>query len=60
MAEPCRNVGKYTVGDILLVQGVPVPVRATMALAAVLLSVIYLVVQMVGGGKLMELLLGIP
>src|SRR5271157_3500997 len=60
MAEPCRNVGRYTVGDILSFRASPVPVRATMALAAVLLSVMYLVVQMVGGGKLMELLLGIP
>ncbi len=60
MAEPCRNVGKYTVGDILSFRASPTPVRATMALAAVLLSVMYLVVQMVGGGKLMELLLGIP
>ncbi|MGO9119215.1 MAG: cation acetate symporter [Desulfomonilaceae bacterium] len=60
MAEPCRNVGKYTVGDILSFRASPVPVRATMAFAAVLLSVMYLVVQMVGGGKLMELLLGIP
>ena len=60
MAEPCRNVGKYTVGDILSFRASPVPVRATMAFAAVLLSIMYLVVQMVGGGKLMELLLGIP
>lgn len=60
MAEPCRNVGKYTVGDILSFRASPTPVRAMMALAAVLLSVMYLVVQMVGGGKLMELLLGIP
>ncbi len=60
MAEPCRNVGKYTVGDILSFRASPSPVRATMALAAVLLSIMYLIVQMVGGGKLMELLLGIP
>ncbi len=60
VAEPCRNIGKYTVGDILSFRASPVPVRATMAFAAVLLSIMYLVVQMVGGGKLMELLLGIP
>jgi cation/acetate symporter len=60
VAEPCRNIGKYTVGDILSFRASPVPVRATMAFSAVLLSVMYLVVQMVGGGKIMELLLGIP
>jgi cation/acetate symporter len=60
VAEPCRNIGKYTVGDILSFRASPVPVRATMAFAAVLLSIMYLVVQMVGGGKLMELLIGIP
>ena len=60
VAEPCRNIGKYTVGDILSFRASPVPVRAIMAFEAVLLSIMYLVVQMVGGGKLMELLLGIP
>ncbi|MBF0531452.1 MAG: cation acetate symporter, partial [Deltaproteobacteria bacterium] len=60
VAEPCRNVGRFTVGDILSFRASPKPVRATMAFAAVLLSIMYLVVQMVGGGKLMELLLGIP
>ncbi|MGC8605053.1 MAG: solute symporter family protein, partial [Desulfomonilaceae bacterium] len=60
MAEPCRNVGKYTVGDILSFRAKPAPVRATMAFAAVLLSIMYLIVQMVGGGKLIELLLGVP
>ncbi len=59
VAEPCRNIGKYTVGDILSFRASPVPVRATMAFAAVLLSIMYLVVQMVGGGQLIELLLGI-
>ncbi len=60
MAEPCRNAGKYTVGDIVSFRASPKPVRAAIALTTVLLSTFYLTVQMVGAGKLMELLLGIP
>jgi cation/acetate symporter len=60
IAEPCRNSGKYTVGDIVSFRSSPRPVRASIALTTVLLSTFYLIVQMVGAGKLMELLLGIP
>ena len=60
IAEPCRNLGKYTVGDILSFRASPVPVRATVAVITVTLSIMYLILQMVGAGKLMQLLLGIP
>ncbi|MFH0821419.1 MAG: cation acetate symporter [Pseudomonadota bacterium] len=60
VAEPCRNVGRFTMGDILAVRSFPIPVRAMGALSTVLVSVFYLLAQMVGAGKLMELLLGIP
>jgi cation/acetate symporter len=60
IAEPCRNLGKYTVGDILSFRASPIPVRATVAVITVTLSIMYLILQMVGAGKLMQLLLGIP
>src|SRR5512144_3238312 len=60
VAEPCRNLGKYTVGDVLSVRATPKPVRAAAALTTVLVSTFYLTAQLVGAGKLMELLVGIP
>ena len=60
VAEPCRNAGKYTLGDILSFRTEPKPVRAVAALATVAVSTFYLTAQMVGAGKLMALLVGVP
>ncbi|MGO9568873.1 MAG: cation acetate symporter [Desulfomonilaceae bacterium] len=60
VAEPCRNAGKYTMGDILAFRSSPKPVRAAAAFSTVLVSIFYLTAQMVGAGMLMKLLLGIP
>jgi cation/acetate symporter len=59
VAEPCRNAGKYTLGDILSFRTSPKPVRAIAAISTVAVSTFYLTAQMVGAGKLMQLLLGI-
>jgi cation/acetate symporter len=60
VAEPCRNAGKYTLGDILSFRTAPKPVRALAAISTVTVSIFYLTAQMVGAGKLMALLVGIP
>lgn len=60
VAEPLRNVGKYTMGDILALRGSAKEVRAAAAVSTVTISMFYLLAQMVGAGKLMQLLLGIP
>jgi cation/acetate symporter len=60
IAEPCRNIGKFTIGDILSFRSFPIPVRSVAALSTVAVSTFYLVAQMVGSGRLMELLFGIP
>jgi len=60
IAEPCRNAGKYTLGDILSLRSDSKVVRGSAALSAVVVSTFYLLGQMVGAGKLMQLLLGIP
>ena len=60
VAEPCRNAGKYTMGDVLAFRSSPKPVRAAAAISTLAVSTFYLTAQMVGAGKLMELLLGIP
>jgi cation/acetate symporter len=60
VAEPCRNAGKYTLGDILSFRTDPKPVRAFAAISTVAVSTFYLTAQMVGAGKLMQLLIGVP
>ena len=60
VAEPCRNAGKYTLGDILSFRTNPKPVRAVAAISTVSVSTFYLTAQMVGAGKLMALLVGVP
>jgi cation/acetate symporter len=47
-------------GDILSFRTDPKPVRAVAALATVAVSTFYLTAQMVGAGKLMALLVGVP
>jgi len=60
VAEPCRNAGKFTLGDILSFRASPKPVRAVAAISTVTVSLFYLIAQMVGAGKLMQVLLDIP
>ena len=60
VAEPCRNLGKYTVGDVLSSRASPRPVRGAAALTTLLVSTFYMTAQLVGAGKLMQLLVGIP
>ena len=60
VAEPCRNAGKFTLGDILSFRASAKPVRAVAALSTVTVSLFYLIAQMVGAGKLMQVLLDIP
>jgi cation/acetate symporter len=60
IAEPCRNSGKFTLGDILSFRTSSKPVRAVAAISTVTVSLFYLIAQMVGAGKLMQVLLNIP
>lgn len=60
IAEPCRNVGKFTMGDILSLRSTHPMVRGVAAFSTVAVSVFYLLAQMVGAGKLMQVLLDIP
>ncbi len=59
MAEPCRNIGKYTLPDILAYRNDPRKVRVVGALSVVTVSTFYLTAQMVGGGVLVKTLIGI-
>jgi len=59
IAEPCRNIGKYTMADILAVRNNPKTVKTFMAISTITVSTFYLTAQMVGGGVLVKTLIGI-
>ena len=59
IAEPCRNIGKYTMGDILAFRNNPKTVKTFMAISTITVSTFYLTAQMVGGGVLVKTLIGI-
>ncbi len=59
IAEPCRNIGKYTMADILAFRNDPKTVRTFMAISTITVSTFYLTAQMVGGGVLVKTLIGI-
>ena len=59
IAEPCRNIGKYTLADILAYRNDPKKTRVAGALSVITVSTIYLTAQMVGGGVLVKTLVGI-
>ena len=59
IAEPCRNIGKYTLADILAYRNDPRTTRVVGALSVITVSTFYLTAQMVGGGVLVKTLIGI-
>ncbi|GAA1078867.1 MULTISPECIES: solute symporter family protein [Kitasatospora] len=58
VAELVRNAGRYTLADVLAVRMRARPVRAAAGTAGLVVSLLYLVAQMVGAGSLVALLLG--
>ena len=59
IAEPCRNIGRYTLSDILAYRNNPKAMRIVGALSVITVSTFYLTAQMVGGGVLVKTLIGI-
>ena len=59
IAEPCRNIGKYTLGDILAFRNHPKASKTVAALSTITVSTFYLIAQIVGGGVLIKTLIGI-
>ncbi len=56
IAEPLRNLGKFTFADVVAYRLNPRPIRTAAATGAIITIIIYLTAQMVGAGKLIELL----
>jgi cation/acetate symporter len=59
IAEPCRNIGRYTLSDILAYRNDPRKTRIVGAISVITVSTFYLTAQMVGGGVLVKTLIGI-
>ena len=59
VAEPLRNSGRFTMGDVVSFRMRQRPVRTAAATSTVVVSVMYLIAQMVGAGALVSLLLGV-
>src|SRR5262249_12083958 len=59
VAELLRNSGKYTMADVLAFRMRQPPVRTAASVSTVVVSIFYLLAQMVGAGTLVNLLLKI-
>jgi cation/acetate symporter len=59
VAEPLRNLGKYTVADMLASRFNKPSVRSAAALSTIAISMFYMIAQLNGAGALIELLLGL-
>jgi cation/acetate symporter len=59
VAELLRNSGRYTMADQLAYRMRQTPVRSAAATSTIVVSIFYLLAQMVGAGSLVGLLLGI-
>jgi cation/acetate symporter len=60
IAEPLRNLGKYTFADVVAYRLRQRPVRLAAAFGTLITVTFYLIAQMVGAGNLIKLLFGIP
>ncbi len=59
VAEPLRNLGKYTLADMIAARFDQRKVRGVAALNTMTISIFYMIAQLVGAGALIKLLLGI-
>ena len=59
IAEPLRKIGKYTFGDALAAKFKDRRVRLMASISAIVVSVFYLIPQMVGAGSIVQPLLGL-
>lgn len=60
IAEPLRNLGRFTFADVVAARLDPIPVRIAAACGTLATIAFYLIAQMVGAGSLIRLLFGIP
>ncbi len=59
VAEQLRNLGKYTFADVASYRLRQTPIRTLAAFGSIATVILYLIAQMVGAGKLIQLLFGL-
>jgi cation/acetate symporter len=60
IAEPLRNLGKFTFADVVAFRLRQTPVRIAAAIGGILTVLFYTIAQMVGSGSLIKLMFGLP
>jgi len=60
ISERLRNLGKYTFADVAAYRLKQVPIRTLAAFGSIATVILYLIAQIVGAGKLIQLLFGLP
>ncbi len=60
IAERLRNLGKYTFADVASYRLGQIQIRSLAAFGSLAVVSLYLIAQMVGAGKLIQLLFGLP
>lgn len=60
IAEPLRNLGKYTFADVVAARLRQTPVRIAASIGTLATVIFYLIAQMVGAGGLISLMFGLP
>ncbi len=60
IAERLRNLGKFTFADVASFRLAQTPIRVLSACGTLVVVAFYLIAQMVGAGKLIQLLFGLP
>ncbi|WP_414676465.1 solute symporter family protein [Longimicrobium sp.] len=57
VAEPLRNTGRYTMADVLAFRFRQPAVRTVAAISTLVVSLVYMIAQMVGAGSIVSLLI---
>jgi cation/acetate symporter len=60
IAEPLRNLGRYTFADVVATRLRQTPIRIAASIGSLAVIAFYLIAQMVGAGNLIRLLFGLP
>jgi cation/acetate symporter len=60
VAEPLRNLGRYTVTEVISLRFEDRAIRVFCALSTLTVTLFYLIAQMVGAAALLQILVGIP
>lgn len=60
VAEPLRNLGKFTFVDVVAFRLKQRPVRIASSIGSLTTIIFYLIAQMVGAGALVQILFGLP